>query len=283
MKELPEIKIALSKLKIIDLNSIDAYESINKIIKEDLVQIAIPSKIFEPGLRLHRCCNNIDDEVFQTIERLSFRQDVKNIKEFGRANEPNQSIFYCADVRPTAISETSKAFRGENYKDIDEISITSSHWESIKELKLTLIIGNKNAQEKNELINHFKIDIEDFTKEIFQNDSVKVFEILNFISDEFACNTMGNTNYYKISCAFAQLAFESSDGIVYPSLQRQFEGLNFAIKPDSVKEKLRFINATHDKFKKVVEKQYQHFETKETLRTEGNKLIWGDIVKIASR
>ena len=283
MKGLPEIKIALSKIKIIDLNNDNAYLSIKRIIKEDLAQLSLPSKIFEPGLWLYRCSNNLDNNEFQTIDRLSFRQDLDNIKEFGRANEPNQSIFYSADVRPTAISETSKAFRGEGYKDIEEISVTTSCWESIKQLKLTLIIGNKNAQEKNELVKKFSIDIEALIKELFQNDSDKVFEILNYISDEFTYNSKGNTNNYKISCAFAQFAYESSDGIIYPSLQRQFEGLNFAIKPDSVKEKLRFISASHDKFKKIGEKQYQHFETREASETKGNKLIWGDIKKIVNR
>ena len=92
MKELSEIKLALSRLKIIDLNNDGAYTAINRIIKENLVQIALPSKIFEPGIRLHRCCNNFDNEVFQTVDRLSFRQDLENIKEFGRANEPNQRL-----------------------------------------------------------------------------------------------------------------------------------------------------------------------------------------------
>ena len=283
MKNINEIRIALSKIKIVDLTRSDAYSNIEKIIKSDLNRIALPSKIFKPGLRLHRCRNNYDNEEFQTIDELSFRNDLENITEFGRANKPNQSIFYAADVRPTAISETNKAFRGEHYKDIDEISITTSHWESIKDLKFTLFISNKKAQEKNELIKKYSVDIDTFTKELFKNDSDNILEILNFISDEFARNTNENSNFYKISCAFAQLAYETSDGIIYPSLQRQFEGLNFAIKPESVKEKLQFINATHDKFIKVEEKRYQHIETKETIKIEENKLIWGESRKIASR
>jgi len=283
MKNINEIRIALSKIKIVDLTRSDAYSNIEKIIKSDLNRIALPSKIFKPGLRLHRCRNNYDNEEFQTIDELSFRNDLENITEFGRANKPNQSIFYAADVRPTAISETNKAFRGEHYKDIDEISITTSHWVSIKNLKFTLFLSNEETQEKNELIKKYSIDIDTFTKELFKNDSDNILEILNFISDEFARNTNENSNFYKISCAFAQLAYETSDGIIYPSLQRQFEGLNFAIKPESVKEKLQFINATHDKFIKVEEKRYQHIETKETIKIEENKLIWGESRKIASR
>jgi hypothetical protein len=35
-----------------------------------------------------------------------------------------------------------------------------------------------------------------------------------------------------------------SDGLVYPGLQRKYEGLNFAIKPESVKDKLQLVSAT---------------------------------------
>jgi hypothetical protein len=283
MKSLDEIKRAISKIRIVDLNSNDAYSTIENIMKKDLVKFALPRKIFVPGLRFHRCSNNENNKDFESINRLSFRTDLDNITEFGRANMPKQSIFYSADVRPTAISETSKAFRGECYKDIDIISITTSHWESIKELTITLIVGNANAQEKNELVKKYNIDIDQLTTDIFKQDKDKILEILNFVSEEFATNTRGNSNLYKISCAFAQFAYQTSDGIIYPSLQRQFEGLNFAIKPDSIKEKLRFVNATHDKFKKVGEKEFMHIETKETIGNEGDKLIWGETKIIASR
>jgi len=269
-------------MRIVDLARLDAYATINEIIKNDIGAIVLPSKIFQHGLKLHRCRNNYNDEVFQTIDGLSFRNDLEEIVDFGRANEPKQSIFYSADVRPTAISETNKAFRGENYKDIEEISITTSHWESIADLKLTLIIGNKSAQEKNELIKRFSIDIDSLTAKLFGKESENIFEILNYISDEFAFNTNENINLYKISCAFAQLAYKESDGIIYPSIQRNLEGLNFAIKPDSVMKKLRFVNATHDVFKKVGEMNYQHCETKDTVRVENSKLIWGETREIAS-
>ncbi len=144
MRDLAQIKTAISKIRIVDLNSDEAYETIQNIIKNDIGQVALPSKIFEPGLLLHRCRNR-NGELFSTASKVSSRRDLDNITDYGRVNEPKQSIFYAADVRPTAISETSKAFRGKNYKDMNEISITTGHWESIDKLKLTLIVGNSNA------------------------------------------------------------------------------------------------------------------------------------------
>ena len=71
-----------------------------------------------------------------------------------------------------------------------------------------------------------------------------------------------------------------SDGLLYPSLQRQYEGLNFAIKPESAKEKLRLVSATCDKFIKISNKQFQHSETKDTVEINNNFIIWGQPRKI---
>lgn len=279
MKDLKQIRTAISKLRIVDLNTNEAYGEIQKIIANDIGQVALPSKIFEPGLKLHRCRNR-NGELFKDATEISYREDLESITDYGRVNESNQSIFYAADVRPTAISETSKAFRGENYKDIDEISITTGHWESIDNLKMALIVGNAHAQEKNELTKMYATDILEFTKQTFPEEHDKVIELLNFLADEFSINTQGDQNKYKISCAFAQLAFESSDGIVYPSLQRNFEGLNFALKPEVVDKKLRLTTATNDKFKKEGEKSYQHFETQEGTADDKGVIVWGEIQKI---
>ncbi len=274
MKEIEEIQRVISEIENIDLNNLYAYSTIEQIIKNDLIQVALPSKIFEPGLKLHRCCINDDENDFKTVDRISFRTDLENITEFGRANMPNQSIFYSADVLPTAFLETSMVFRGENYKNIETISITTGHWESTEKLKFALFIGNKNAQEKNELIRGLNTDVYNYTFKLFKEDSEKILKILDFISNEFTINTEGNSNLYKISCAFAQLAYLTADGIIYPSLQRRFEGLNFAIKPEVVTRKLRLVSATHDKFIKFGGKEYKHRERNETIRIDGNKLVW---------
>jgi hypothetical protein len=181
MKSLEEIKKAINEIRNIDLNDHDAYSRIEHIINNHIVLIALPSRIFDPQLILHRCCINYDNNEFQTVERISFRTDLENITEFGRGNMPYQSIFYSADVRPTAILETSKVFRGENYKDIETFSLTTGHWESIQKLKFSLIIGSKNSQERNELIRKFHTDIIQLTKELFNDEYENVIEILNFI------------------------------------------------------------------------------------------------------
>ncbi len=126
----------------------------------------------------------------------------------------------------------------------------------------------------------YSTDILEFTKQSFPEEYEKVIELLNFLADEFSINTSGNPNKYKVSCAFAQLAFESSDGIVYPSLQRNFEGLNFAIKSDVAAKKLRIASATNDRFIKDGEKSCQHSETQEGTTDDKGVINWGETKKV---
>lgn len=276
MKSIEEIKRIISRLNIIDFNSEDSYNAIEKFIKTELLQFALPTKVFEPGMIFYRCSNHYDSNDFLTTTKLSYRTDLDDIKDFGRANLKNQGIFYCADKVATAIGETNSVLRGDGHKDVDTFLVTVSVWRSIKPLEFTLIINNKNAQEKNAVIKKYKTDIDKLTMELFNGEADKVHEILNFISNEFALNTNGNSNLYKISSAFSQLAFESSDGIIYPSVQRKLEGNNFAIKPSSVDEKLEFVEAYKYKFEKKGESNYTQTEVKKTIEVKGTDIKWGE-------
>lgn len=276
MKNIEEIKRIISRLNIIDFNSDDAYGIIEKVIKTELLQFALPTKIFESGLIFYRCSNHYDMNDFTTTTRLSYRTDLEDINDYGRANIKQQGIFYCADEIATVVGETNPVFRGDGHKDVDSFAVTVSTWRSIKPLEFTLVINNKQAQEKNTLITKYKTDIDKLIKEIFDKEADKIHEILNFISNEFALNTNGNSNYYKISSVFSQIAFNTSDGIIYPSVQRKLEGINFAIKPDSVDDKIEFVEAHKYKFDKKGEIEYIQTEIKKTIEINGTNIKWGE-------
>jgi len=276
MKSIEEIKKVISKLNIVDFNSEDSYKTVENLMKNELLQFALPTKVFEPGMILFRCSNHYDSKDFVTTTRLSYRTDLAEIKEFGRANIKEQGVFYCTDEVATAIGETNSVFRGDGHKNVDSFSVTVSVWRSIAPLEFTLIINNKFAQEKNAVIKKYKTDIDKLIKELFNGEAEQVHEILNFISNEFALNTNGNLNLYKISSAFSQLAFETSDGVMYPSVQRKLEGNNFAIKPSSVDKKLEFVEAYKYKFVKKGESEYVQSEVKNTIEVKGINIKWGE-------
>lgn len=271
--DLKKLESALVKLKAVDLTMENADDLIHDIIKQDIVKFAFPNRILEPGFIFFRSRNNYSIPEFTTINDLSYRKDIANIKEYGRANKPNQAIFYCADSKITAIGETSSAARCEKYKTINEFSITTGVWETIDYLKLALIVNNQDAQKKNEIIKGFGEEVEKITKNIFVGEANLIQTFLNFLSNEFAVYTNCNHLLYKICCAFSYYIYKNSDGFIYPSVQREFDGFNIALKPEVV-EKLKLVEATKDTFRKTDEMTYEQIDIKKTTRIENEKLIW---------
>ncbi len=276
MAELETIRNQLSRINGINLNENSAYERIRKVIEE--LGIAIPSYVFPNGINLFRCREHENENDFTNESDISYRRDIDGITEFGRANEPHQSIFYCGDVRPTSILETSQIVRGESNINIDKIIITTGHWITEAPLKLAVIAHSQEARERNDLINSHGVNIDELTKELFPDDFIKILETLKYFSNAFAKNRNRLKNGYKISCAFAHFAYMSNDGIVYPSLQRNYEGLNFALKPEIVDNNLRLIAAKKDTFHKRRHKEYVNTEYKDTLSVNNESILWGPVI-----
>jgi hypothetical protein len=73
---------------------------------------------------------------------------------------------------------------------------------------------------------------------------IKSKQINNFLSDEFSKFVGENEDYkYLISSTFAQKCAQNGfDGVLYPSVRTMGLGLNVAIKPSSVDEKMELIS-----------------------------------------
>ena len=127
MKVSDQIIAKLKNLKA--SNSISSYSHIKNILKNQ--NIIIPFIEIKPfKLIRYRKHNDTNiDELFKSSEELTFRKDILNINNFGRANEPGQGFFYCNDHKnqETGISEIVSIFRG-NENSNEEI-LTISAWD----------------------------------------------------------------------------------------------------------------------------------------------------------
>ena len=95
-------------------------------------------------------------------------------------------------------------------------------------------VQNSNAEARKQ----FETDIE--------------FEVLQFFADEFGKFSTENDNEYKLSNYYADRVFnrikgyemeEEVDGIIYPSIALSYQHKNIVLKPEVVKNKMKFINA----------------------------------------
>lgn len=234
-----------------------SYPFIKKAIRE--IEVPVPTYVIPIGTILFRGRVHKDGEqFFHKVSDISYNRNKFLIKNFGRANEPCQSIFYCSDNQNTAFNETCTITR----EDIDKESelITMGAWEVTEEIEISYILGSPIEQTGNETLDTLTKGFIEFLNGIPQDEKKVILQFHDFISRQFQIESKGHHSLYKISCAFSNWIYEqefcdyfSSDkkvkesaGIVYQSSIWPTEGMNIALKNQVVDTSLRLIEVQRD-------------------------------------
>lgn len=225
-------------------NTSESYISIKNIFKLFSISfpiISVPSGSIFYRVRIHK----IDEYNlrFKYIRDVGHILNRNSIKQFGRANEPFQSIFYCADEKETAYFETSKLVR-ENAMNTSEY-YSLSIWETKREFNIAYLPID-NVFSKNHTVELLNNDFKIKTEKYKNNVSKNLQYFLNKIAEEFSKHSSTKDFNYLITCAFSNYIYETQmslmhsetiDGICYPSVQLKSRGLNFAIKPELIENR----------------------------------------------
>ncbi len=272
-KELDYFIDLLKKAK--DESSIESYIYIKNVLNS--VEFAIPFIIYPKGSKFVRCrVHNNETDFFNKVSELSYRKDIQNIKSFGRANEPGQSVFYCADDDALSLMETSEVARKQIDKPVEYI--TTGLWVSTEDIYAVNLLSNEDIRGKHASVDKYSIDFEKLVEEQNDENARMLRNMLEFLSKEFSRPSNGNSNHYKITTAFTNYIFDSvdkADGILYPSTIYTEKGFNFALKPEVVERKMRFLAANRRKMENVGQKNYVETEFIQSLITgDQNNIQW---------
>lgn len=136
--------------------------------------------------------------------------------------------------------ETSEFARNNNTKGIQRI--TYSVWEVIEDLTLILIPFGENYDKLNNTLVELEVEWRKLITSIeFEEDKLK---LCDFLSAEFSRD---NSDYFFTSY-FSHFACNilkrEHDGIAFPTVKLEGDGLNVAITPESAKKKLQLIGAS---------------------------------------
>jgi len=188
------------------------------------------------------------DDIFTRKSELSYIQDVTKITSFGRANSPGKAMFYGAvasssiwSPRIVALAETEAALQGENKGATDkQLLITVGKWLVKKDLIVSEMVFKKDAIQKTPEV---KKAFEQHSAAIIAQhplpEAKQSIALLEFFSEAMAKRARTNSDY-KISAAFTEsiLKMGEFDGIMFQSVQTEFEGTNVALTPKAVEESL---------------------------------------------
>lgn len=241
-------KEALVKLKELSSHLDDVeYSDIIGILKESIRKIPIPIAKLAANTPIDRVRKNIGESLFTNVhEQLSYIKDqyvIDNfLREFGRANEPHQPMFYGAiessqigHQRITALAETSELFQDPNAVNLDGELYTVSRWRNSIELSLAEVVFSSEAIKINPNTKKAFEKQSEFAKNLQIDDIDFYIDFLVFISDQFA-RPKNSHHDYKISTAYANLVLTHPDihGVAYPSVQTQYMGQNIVFPAKTV-------------------------------------------------
>lgn len=251
MKISDEIITKLKELKRKTSNS--SYPHIKNILKNQRIPVAFTEIKPYKLVRFRR--HNNGENFFKNIEQLSYRKDILNIDNFGRANEPGQGFFYCTDKQETGMVEAVSIFRGK--KDSNEEILTISAWDLKENLKLVMILPSIENGGKNSEFDEMKQFYNSFEKSKEYEDVVNFNE---FLAKEFTLDLQKHNTNYKITCAFSNYikeVFPQVDGIMYGSVKSEFNGINIVLWPEVVDKKIEFVAARKQVLMRTKEKTFQ--------------------------
>ncbi len=228
----------------------------------DLKDKFVPTALIKKGFFIDRVRVNKTGEIFSNIEQVSYIHDKNKLEKlvnFGRANEPKQSIFYGSIISPkiphpriVAYFETSELIKELDKHDNVEEVFTLSRWTILEDIEIVEMIFSDEALKVNDYI---KQSLEHQMKNYKDLPLADHYEFQGkFFSNEFArADIKNNESFkYKISAAYSNYIWKNSrlKGITYPSVASNYFGQNVALLPEIVDKFLKLELVGMFKFEK---------------------------------
>jgi len=238
-RELQRKLKAFSKLNL----AMTPYSKILGMVRTDFLLPVTIAQVHS-GQYVERIRINYEPKAFTRKDEISYIKDPALIKTFGRANTPGQAMFYGSVMSSRvalpmipALAETVTELQGIN-KGVStrKMLITLGKWKVKKDLILAELVFNRqaatiSADTKRAYETQMKMLAEKHTN--FQLK--QLVAVLEFYSEQFAKRS-DNHEDYKISAAFTDQVckIKGIQGVIYPSVQTEFEGTNVALTPEAV-------------------------------------------------
>ncbi|MCG3165762.1 MAG: hypothetical protein POELPBGB_01537 [Bacteroidia bacterium] len=236
------IEKTILELKNADLSKV-SYQKVFYTIFNKIKLIPFVTAKLRAGHHIERARLNEPGQIFYSEQDLSYRTDFQNIKKFGRANHPGQSLFYGAikteniqHPRLINLFETSELFRAADKKLDGEFVMTVGKWRILKDIEVAEIVFNKgNIESIPEIKKAYEYHLNKLKNDIPERADDLAF-LLEFFSNEFAKKEIQSADDYKISSAYTEMAinFKNLAGVSYPSVRTDYQGFNVALSIPAV-------------------------------------------------
>lgn len=183
------------------------------------------------GFRLFHSRTHNTKELFHKVTDIAIppRQVVK---DFARCNRPYQSVFYCAENRPTSFMEIVE-YWAETKSFGETLKVTIGIWELIKEINVIIITTPDPENRKFDYDKEHGMALDEYLNKFYgeELESQKIF--YRYMFEKFRKHAKNDLKTYIITSAYCNMALmhagERANAIYYPSVPFQGNGMNLAI------------------------------------------------------
>ena len=201
-----------------------------------MLDISFPIKA---GCLICRSLNNFDNSPFTTFDRLSYCP--KHINSgYGRANSPNQEVFYGSESPETTFQELVPSWNNNKALTFGQtFSVILGIWRLKKGINSIAIPDFKNKKMMKYLRGIHKI-----------KEGTAEREYFDLINENFQKQGVTDPYIYKFTSAYCNASIAKAkkignlvEGVLYTSLQdtRDKKGWNLAIYPEYVDHYLELV------------------------------------------
>lgn len=248
MNKKTEMKDIIDAFKKLDLST-SPIKEVEEIISR-IGQLPVAITDFDSGKIIHRARKIKKGENLTSVEQLSFTPNKHNTT-YQRASTPQQTMFYGAVIpevegeneisleRIVGACETSNFLRDTNAPDGEEI-IVFGKWRVKKKTSLLSIINPEIESNKIAFFQEMTKNYHSFLeKNKDKKEDAELFQ--SFLSSEFAKSNIRGQYDYLITSKFTETIIKHLDGVIYPSVRADYNGLCVAIKPETANENLELV------------------------------------------
>lgn len=246
----------IAKLKNIDLQKIELFD-LDEIIDSVFHFIPFGSAYIQAGKKIYRARKSDNGEIFNNISELGMRK-ASEIKDYGRANQPLEAVFYGATNMHLACGEVLQNLKHNINPQWEPGFTTVSVWNVVKKLHISPVYYSEAVSKVREDVAKYKIGSKTFAREnsSISHETLDVSDmIMEFFCDEFSKQIINTNHDYKYSVSYTrrlkhinnmiapQYQSERFDGILYPSVAMKYKGDNIALFDDDLDSKIEFETA----------------------------------------
>jgi hypothetical protein len=267
------VESAISTIDSIDYSKEGAYNLVVEAIKGIGKVPRFHYKI-EANEVFFRSRPNDSEDYYKEVKKISYPPKDK-VKNYARANKPEQSVFYCSDTRPTSYLELAYDL-AENTEIGESISITISLWQIVEQIEVVLII-NPNDSNQTEYSKRHKEAVDNMLNELGEDMKEGTILLYEYIAKKFSADAKHDKSIYIITSAISNfLLANDQDGVMYPSVPYQENGFNIALRKGLVDDsKVRLINVNRDTFTIEATEEGKH-NFKQSADMEQGIINWSD-------